>query len=301
MKFFKYLFALCITLISIHAYSACEPDVYATFKSNLADPPYSICSTGGTYQGQSMGKCLFNVDSMNKTSSGFDIFAHSTGATCENITVLVGTDEPEPEQPTVLPCTADSCLNPNNLRCPTGYVRGSFNGQNLCVKNNNPDPEPEPECPEEGCKDESEEEIINAIDNANNEITDSVNNLGSGLEQLFNDIKDLLQEISNKISALANNGNNGGNEDGNDGKDVDTSPLEADLPYKQLEKQTLDENIFSSNAQCPEDRILNLPFVGTSFTYTFKFYEICNGLNIMSYFIMIAAYLLSIYILVSKT
>lgn len=297
MNFFKYLLG-CVTLISSYSFAVCPVDVGAVFTSNLADPPYLICSTGGTFEGQPIGKCEFMADSMNKKPDGFEIFAHTTGKTCENITVLNETKEPDPDPNPVLECTTDSCPNPNNLRCPTGYVSGSFNGQKICAKSK--DPEPDTSCDPESkdCSELRTERIVTAVDNANADITDSVNNLGDRLDNPLNYIKDALVDISDKLATIADNIRNGGgsnpNPDPNGG--VDTSPFHADVPINETVARDLDSGLFSSSSQCPASNVLSLP--NYNIHYEFKYAEICDFLHWFSYLVMIFAYIVAAHIVI---
>jgi hypothetical protein len=201
-------------------------------------------------------------------------------------------EEEEEENEPVLQCTTDSCPNPENKRCPTGYTSGSFNGQNMCVKNKKPQ-EPEP-CEGENC--ESDQDVINAVNDANYSITGAIDNLKNSFSNSFNQIKNQLGEISQKIQNLGNSNGGGNGNNGNDGGNVDTSDLHAETPISDTEQQHLNENLFSSNEQCPPDNVLNLNFMGNNITYNFSYYEICNALYSLSFIVMILAYMISIYI-----
>ena len=299
MKFFKYLLGCVILIISTYSFASCPADVGAVFSSNLSDPPYLICSTGGTFQGQSMGKCEFMADSMNKKSDGFEIFAHSTGNTCQNITVLNQPKDPDPDPNPVLPCISDSCPNPNNLRCPSGYVSGSFNGQKICAKSKDNEPDTECDPSTQDCSELRTEKIVNAVDNANADITDSVNNLGDRMDGPLGAIKDGLQDISDKLTAIADKIRSGGGSTPNPvdpSGPVDTSPFNADVPIQDTDPKQLDSSLFSSSAQCPANNVLSLP--NYNINYQFNYAQICDFLSWFSYLVMIFAYIVAAYIVI---
>lgn len=296
--FFKYLF-LAFFFISLNAFAECPKDVTAVFKSNLSDPPYLICAIGGTVDGQPIGKCEFMADSMNKKSDGFEIFAHTTGKDCLNITSLNETKNPDQEpKPTELECNVSSCPNPNNLRCPTGYTRGSFNGQSLCVKNSAPEPEnpcADAENSDNCSPDATNTEVIAAVNDANISITESVNNLGDAIVNGLDKSNEKLGEIAEKIKNLATGGG-GHNGDGEWSGGVDTSGFETDLPVKQLTQQQFKENLFSYSAQCPSDTVLNMSFMGGNVHHEFSYEKICETFQWLGYLVMIMAYLYGAYI-----
>lgn len=310
MNFFKYSISLFLILFSQLTYSAytCGVGANVILSTNMDDYPSTICANVGG------NNCLVSETHSEKTSSGWTVYAKSTGEACSSPTNLNPPKQPddgctrlpdgsitcpekpdEPDPPTVLQCTTDACPNPNNLRCPSGYVKGSYNGQNLCVKSSKPD-NPDPENPDDG---QGTAEIINAIDQANSDISGSFGELGESLKGMFGDLTDLLREISGKLTNISN-GDGSGN--GNDwGGDVDTSGLEANIPLQPTQTHKLKENLFNSNAQCPPDNILSLNFSGHTITHKFSYVEICNALNMLSFLVMIGAYLLAVHIIVTKT
>ena len=75
----------------------------------------------------------------------------------------------------------------------------------------------------------------------------------------------------------------------------------VDAPVSELNQQSLDSGIFSSNAQCPSDVTLNMPIGARNFTYTFSFSIWCYWLGVLGSFILIAAYCFGAYIVVSKS
>ncbi len=81
----------------------------------------------------------------------------------------------------------------------------------------------------------------------------------------------------------------------------DTSLLEADVPTKELTPQSFDTGMFGSSAQCPADVTLSLPAFARGFSKTFSFSQWCDYLAIIGIFILIAAYCMGAYIIVSKS
>lgn len=81
--------------------------------------------------------------------------------------------------------------------------------------------------------------------------------------------------------------------------DVDTSGFDAQVPEREITKQSLKTDIFVSNAQCPQDRTLSLNlFAGRSFQKTFSFQMWCDKLSILGTLILIAAYAYAAHIIV---
>jgi hypothetical protein len=319
MKYFKYLLLVITALFSLHATAVCYHP--ATYPGTAHKPfPATICYPEG---GGGNGYCQFRV-----IDDGLDIQVPCTnpqgcGSTpayginlqsisdkvyknpdCTNPPLQDGCvqlpngniecEEEEEEEDPVLQCSTDSCPNPENKRCPTGYKPGSFNGQNICAKSKTPpDPDPEP-CEGENC--ESDQDVINAVNDANYSITNSINNLSNSFSNSFNQIKNLLSEISEKIQNLGNSGGGDGEGNGNGYGEVDTSDLYAETPISDTDEHYLNQNLFSSNEQCPADNVLNLNFMGSNITYNFSYLEICDALYSLSFIVMILAYMISIYI-----
>ncbi|EXF55954.1 hypothetical protein J502_2961 [Acinetobacter sp. 1294596] len=314
MKNFRYLFGFFILFFSqyIHAAYMCGSGAQVVLTTNLSDYPSSICADVGG------NNCLVTERESIKNSDGtWTVFAISTGDTCSSLTPLkkptsptppddncirdngsiICPDDPdEPEKPTVLKCTADSCLNPDNLRCPIGYVSGSFNGQSLCMKSNKqPDEEPDDEL------DVSDE--TRAINKAKNSIVGAINSLSESFSSGLNTIYQLLSEklTGNSGDGETDSNNNSGGGTGNsETGDVDTSGLHADLPILEVPASTkqLDENIFNVNAQCPADNTLSMNIAGRHYTHTFSYAKVCEGLAIIGYFILIMCYLYASHIVI---
>lgn len=312
MKYFKYVLFALIALFSIQSYAVCHHP--ATYQGIAYKPfPSTVCYPEG---GSGNGFCKFDLvpppfdvqlpctdsDGCGSTSYAVDLKSVNnrvyTNSNCTSqlqegcVQLPNGNieceEEPEEENDPVLQCSTDSCPNPDNKRCPVGYTRGSFNGQNLCVKTKTDDDEPECNDPN-GC-DESNDEIIAAIDRANNDITNSTNSLGQTLTDALNSVKNALGDIADKLQNLADsmiNGNNGPGQNTN--QPPDTSQFNADLPVEDVEiNQNLDTGLYSSNSQCPAKKIINIPQYGLH--YEFDFSEICNMLQMFGYLVMVFAY-----------
>lgn len=339
MNFFKYLFIfiLCSFTHTAHAAYSCGIDVDVILTTTLDDYPPLICADVGG------NNCLvLETHSTRLTDNTWRVYAKSTGEGCLAPTNLNPAPTPKEitcsqtacpvssidscptgynkgtyngqlscvkQQDTVLQCSSDVCSNPDNKACPPNYSRGSFNGQNICTKNDTPPDDEQPtECDGEECP-TSDEEIIQAINDAEFGISDAIDFLGSTFSNGTQGIYDKLSELLNAINQLAENisngtGGNGTGGDGNggdgdsDGNGVDTTGLEADLPIINQEQQQLSTNLFTSNAHCPQNNSLNLNFANHNYTYNFNYQPICEGLNILSFFVMAFAYLASAYIVV---
>ena len=322
MSFFKYLFILFSLFLSSNIYAACEAGVSAAFESTLADPPYTVCAASSSFNGS---KCIFEIYTMNKTGSKFDMFGTSTGASCTAETKLDAADDPtkplectshhclnpdnkacppgydkglyegalscvkQDDEPQTLQCTSSYCYNPQGKKCPTGYSAGSMNGAAICAKNTEPDPEPDPDC-EADCGDK---EVIAAVNDAKNTISGSVRDVGSSVSDGFNKIGETLKAILDKTGS-------GGdpNDNDDDGSGLDVDGLKADVPFKEIDSHNLDENLFVSNASCPSDNGLSFSPFGHSFTYKFDYQPICESFHILSFIIMALAYAYAAYIVV---
>lgn len=198
-----------------------------------------------------------------------------------------------------LECSSDSCPNPEQKRCPANYYGGSVNGQSVCYKRTESADTDYP------ANEESEHfDIVSSVNNAKNAIVDSIYSLSDTLSTNFNTLLGKLDEV-NSNGSQNTNGNTGGNSNGNgseEGTNPDLSGFDVDVPHYELKENDprfqLKQNNFSSNAVCPPDKVLNLPFLNRTFTYRFSFATICNGLQIIGYFILTMCYLYSANILV---
>lgn len=316
MKIFKYLVFLILTIISINIYAVCPHP--ATYPATAYKPfPPTICypESGG------LGYCQFNI-----IDNGLDIKVPCTNtegcsdqayavdvqsvsdkvyknSDCTNPPLQDGCvqlqngsieceEEEEPTDDTVLQCTSEICQNPNNKRCPTNYVSGSVNGDRVCIRS---DETPPPEPCETDCENPHDE--IEAITDAKHGIVDSIEQLADTIRNSFNELINLIEEKTN-----SNDDDNGENTGGEYPTNIDTSALQAEMPYQelQLENASFNENIFNSAAQCPSDRTLNLDLMGRSFTYSFSFAQVCNGLSIVGLFILIMCYIYAAHLVIKE-
>lgn len=316
MKFYKYLFLLISLLITSQVFALCPHPAEFPGRTNLNPPPTTICApfhAGGfcklkvDWVGPPINTPCTNPEGCSPgpsyslgLSSMSDRVYRNSDCTVElqdgctqlpNGNIECEEEEEEEENDPILQCSTDSCPNPDNKRCPTGYVRGSYNGQNLCVKSRTDD-----ECDDpNGCDEpESEDEIIAAIDRANNDITDSNNTINDTLNQGFENIKNALNAILDKIGQLSDSiaglgNNNGGSE--NQNQQPDTSGFNADLPVEDEEIQNLDKGLYTTNDQCPAKKIINLPQYGLH--HEFDFTEICNTLYLFGYLVLIFSYVIA--------
>jgi hypothetical protein len=291
MKFFKYLlgyvaFFLSANLYAITCSAGIEKDLSVSSSVINSSQSY-VCNNSCRYK---LGFC---VDVDIEQTSGI-CSATSTGEQCSG-------SNPDPiEQPTELTCTTDSCPNPNGLRCPSGYVSGTFNGEKICAKSK--DKEPETECDPvlKDCSELRTDRIVEAIDNSNENIRNSITDMGDRLDGPLGSITQGLSDISEKLVAIADKIRSGGGSNpdpGGDGwDDVDTSPFNADVPFQDTQHKELDTTLFSSNDQCPTNNVLSLP--NYNIHYEFNYSEICDFLNWFSYLVMIFAYIVSAYIVI---
>ncbi|WP_151838141.1 MULTISPECIES: virulence factor TspB C-terminal domain-related protein [unclassified Acinetobacter] len=292
MNFFKYLFFIISLFTCSYSFSApivCnqgEEKQILVPSSIINSPQQFVCKDYCQYR----LKACVDVDIEGKDGL---CGATATGFTCGSPPLPEEPEEPE-EPDDTLECTTDSCLNPNNLRCPSGYLPGLVNGQATCQKSK---PNPKPCDPsKQNCESENGDQkgVIDAVNQANTDITGSITSLDGSLGKALKSISDKLNEIAQKIGGNTNNnGNNGNNDWGN----VDTSPFTADLPVRDVDRQQLSENLFISNAQCPADKVFDSTILGHSVSFSFSYSNICDFLHMFGYLVMIIAYLYAAYIL----
>ena len=344
MNFFKYVFIFLLFTFTNSANAAytCGVDADVILTSTVDDyPPLMCADLGGN-------NCLvLETHSERLLDNSWRIYAKSTGEGCLSPTNLNPAPTPKEitctktacpvsqidtcpsgynkgtyngqlscvkQQDKVLQCSSDVCSNPDNKACPSGYSRGTFNGQNICTKNDTPeDEEPVEPCEGDQCQ-SSDQQIIEAINDAEFGISDAIDFMGSITSNGLQGVKDKLNEVLNAINELASNISNGGTGNGgdgtgnggdgtggdgeDDGSGVDTTGLDAQVPIQQPQQQQLDSGLFASNAHCPQDNGLNLNFLNHSYSYNFNYQPVCDGLNILSFFLMAFAYLASAYIVV---
>lgn len=205
-----------------------------------------------------------------------------------------------------LQCNSDRCLNPDNKFCPSGYKGGTFNGNSYCIKNENNESECEVDCDNPDIPEITDDQEVNAINYARSEIVNTINNISADIVGAISDLYSMLEE---KLTGIANNqgnttgtNNNGDGQNNGDGEnngddqgqwDGDTSGIDAELPTRQIGtgQEQFSESNFGGNSQCPADKNLSISIGGKTYTYSFSFLAICNGLQVIGYFILIMCYL----------
>lgn len=321
MHFLKYLFLLFALFLTQITSASCPYP--ATYEGISHKPfPNTVCyPESGTGTGYCQFKIIDNgldikvpCTSGNCSSQGYAIQLQSLSSKvyknsdCTNPPIQDGCfqapdgsieceEQNEDDESPILECSTESCLNPQNKRCPVGYTRGSLNGQSICVKSKTQNPEDPTECTGEDCGIRTDR-IVTAVNNSNNDITTSIDNLSTVFDAPFETLKQYLSDISDKLSLMTDKIGNSGNSGSENPpeQEVDTSQLQADVPFNQTDKQQISSNIFSSKSQCPQSRVLSLPKYGIS--YEFSFDQICSFLSLLSYFVMIIAYVIAAYIVV---
>ncbi|TNL41159.1 methyl-accepting chemotaxis protein [Acinetobacter bereziniae] len=137
----------------------------------------------------------------------------STAQTCTSPTqgptdTLNGTKSPSTEG-----CkSGEAYCDKPTTGCPSGYTSGSFNGKQICVKNN-PDPtKPNPNDPNNnpnngnGKFDDSK--IISAINDSKTAITNSINNAVNSINSSISSINQSITTVANAVNGTTNAVNN---------------------------------------------------------------------------------------------
>ncbi|WP_427927390.1 virulence factor TspB C-terminal domain-related protein [Acinetobacter sp.] len=94
--------------------------------------------------------------------------------------------------------------------CPTGYTSGSFNGKQICVKNN-PDPtKPNPNDPNNNPNNSKfdDSKIIAAINASKDAITSSINNAVNSINSSISSINQSITTVANAVNGTTNAVNN---------------------------------------------------------------------------------------------
>ncbi|MFW2098667.1 hypothetical protein ACG9ZL_21065, partial [Acinetobacter sp. ULE_I057] len=163
-------------------------DGYITAPDAFA--PDSVCYKGCTWESDGGGTAF---DTPNGNLS-WGINAKNTGAKCS-------VDTPKGEDN---PVVKDGCKSGEaycdkpTTGCPTGYTGGTFNGKQICVKNN-PDPtKPNPNDPNNNPNNSKfdDSKIIAAINDSKTAITNSINNA-------VNSINSSISSINQSITTVA--------------------------------------------------------------------------------------------------
>lgn len=331
MNFFKYLFVLFSLFITQHIFANCESGIHGAFESNLSDPPYTICASHKDFGSSKCIMNVYTMEKNNTTgiftlfaaTTGTECQAVTQLNKPKQYTcttdVCPATDSdqcPDTHQKGVyngqlscvkikddtLQCTDDVCYNPNNLKCPADYSRGSFNGQSVCTRSSKPNED------ENKFEDTIEGNINKARVGISNTVKGLTGTLAVKLDRLNQSITDLTKKLTEKkpkctqeqieneqtenceVESQPDNPNNG---DGEGGNGVDTSGLNPDLPYINNNNvpTSFNTNLFSSNNSCPSNNTLSMNFMGRSFSYTFKYDNVCDWLQMFGYLILALSYM----------
>lgn len=203
----------------------------------------------------------------------------------QQICVKDSPNDPNPNDPNTPPdpnnpndpnaCTAAYCPKPdNNKSCPTGYYTTSYNGSNICVKNNPNNPN-DPTNPNNNPNDPNS----NGGGDGGNTGGDGGNTGGEGEGGLFCDKggKALCDSVKKLTDFFT------------------TKPDETDdnsqIPSVSITDKTFKTDVFRVNANdCPADKTLNLPTMFGSFSRTYSFQELCQETAFFGYIVLILAY-----------
>lgn len=185
-------------------------------------------------------------------------------------------------------------------KCRTGYTMDVF-GQ--CNK----DYVPPPECPigtqlvGDHCEPIEEEtcdsDVKGAVNCLKQDVTNSIYDLQDTTTNILNQIKNILFDIDDNLNQQENGDSDNPDYDNPYIGDVDTSPLESEMPFQEIDiDNMLDDSIFNSSPQCPQNRYISVWAV----SYEFSFERICDALDKLSYLVMAISVLLSVNIILRK-
>ncbi|MFH7353759.1 hypothetical protein L1A70_18365 [Acinetobacter bereziniae] len=174
--------------------------------------PDSVCYQGCTWTNTAGGGTAFDTPNGN-INWGFN--AKNTGAKC-SVETPKGEDKP---------VNKDGCKNNESYcdkpstGCPSGYTSGSFNGKQICVKNN-PDPtKPNPNDPNNGggkgegscngtnnCNTTNLDDtnIVNAINSSKNAITQAISSLSESITSSFTTVTNAINGTTNAVNNNTN-------------------------------------------------------------------------------------------------
>lgn len=126
------------------------------------------------------------------------------------------TEAPDTPYPDNVTPPTDGCKNGEaycdkpTTGCPSGYTSGSFNGKQICVKNN-PDPtKPNPNDPNNNPNNSKfdDSKIIAAINDSKNAITNSINNAVNSINNSISSINQSITTVANAVNGTTNAVNN---------------------------------------------------------------------------------------------
>ncbi|QIZ61742.1 hypothetical protein FK538_06885 [Acinetobacter indicus] len=252
---------------------------------------------------------------------GMTCDAISTGQDCGTTPPPPDTNQPpsNPDQPTPAdPDPADPTPDPENTAQSESTSESSSQSQTTTTQ--------------EG------DTIIN--NTTTTTTTNTTTNTIINLDRLENIMKNLTSVISSKLDDIlaAINGSGGGDSDtgtdtgtgegtdltetnekideGNsmlsdlkdwltgegEGSGIGDNPFGTDtVPERELIQQSFQTNLFGSSASCPADMTISLPGFAGGFSKTFSFAQWCYYLSLFGNFILIAAYCMGAYIIVSRS
>ncbi|MDN5695181.1 MAG: hypothetical protein L0G61_00615 [Staphylococcus equorum] len=199
---------LCPSMVSTASISApgwqnMTPDQTVAYLSSV---PKNVCHQGCTYSSPSLGSGASN-DSL-KIDYGNPIDNQCTGSL------------PSIPRPPSIPDPSDTqcksgeayCDKPTT-GCPSGYTSGTFNGKQICVKNN-PDPtKPNPNDPNNNSNNSKfdDSKIIAAINASKDAITSSINNSVNSINSSISSINQSITTVANAVTGTTNAVNNNTN------------------------------------------------------------------------------------------
>lgn len=126
------------------------------------------------------------------------------------------TEAPDTPYPDNVTPPTDGCKNGEaycdkpTTGCPSGYSSGSFNGKQICVKNN-PDPtKPNPNDPNNNPNNSKfdDSKIISAINDSKTAITNSINNAVNSINSSLSTINQSITAVANAVNGTINAVNN---------------------------------------------------------------------------------------------
>ncbi|MEG0197099.1 MAG: virulence factor TspB C-terminal domain-related protein [Anaerorhabdus sp.] len=178
--------------------------------------PDSVCSSGCIYQSDGGGTAF---DTPNGNIS-WGINGTSTGATC-SVDTPKGEDTPnnDPMKPEECKNSNGSdayCNKPSNKQCPVGYKQGSFNNQQICIKNStDPDPtKPNPNDPNNSggqgncngtnnCNTTNFDDsgIISAINSLKSSLTSAISSMTNTLSSAISSVTSAVNSVKNSVDA----------------------------------------------------------------------------------------------------
>ena len=132
-------------------------------------------------------------------------------SSCPPTTDLPDTPYPDNVTPPTDGCkSGEAYCDKPTTGCPSGYTSGSFNGKQICVKNN-PDPtKPNPNDPNNNPNNSKfdDSKIIAAINDSKTAITNSINNAVNSINSSISSINQSITTVANAVNGTTNAVNN---------------------------------------------------------------------------------------------